>query len=371
MNGPQENHQEPNDPGVVVAATWLNRVGDRILGVRPHGVDVYFLPGGIPEVGESLVDAVAREVFEEVGLVIAPNDLKEVARVEDDAYGRPGMRVQLICFDGPSSGTPAPGADEIAEIKWLDSGDWHRFAPAVRKALAQVRDHTASRASEIRLIASAWDDEYATGRYVHEPPVAFADEILEVASSHGLAGARGLYIGCGNGRNFLPLMSGGLDLQGIDISATAIAQLRKRLPDLANQLHVCQVGDLAEGLTFPLVIGIQVFQHGNRTQAHRHIRAAQSRTSQAGLFCLRVNAVGTDIWPDHHVTEQNEDGGLTVRYTAGPKAGLDVHFFSADELHQLFASDFESVSPLKAVAHQRESSELGHWVQWEGIWRRR
>ena len=39
-----------------------------------------------------------------------------------------------------------------------------------------------------------------------------------------------------------------------------------------------------------------------------------------GLFCLRVNATATDIWPEHEVTERDPDGGLTARYLAGPKA---------------------------------------------------
>ena len=36
----------------------------------------------------------------------------------------------------------------------------------------------------------------------------------------------GLYVGCGNGRNLLPLLDAGLDLTGLDISRQAIAQLR-------------------------------------------------------------------------------------------------------------------------------------------------
>jgi ADP-ribose pyrophosphatase YjhB (NUDIX family) len=52
---------------------------------QPHAVDVYFLPGGVPEPGESYARAAAREVMEEVGMIIDPADLREVVRVEDDA----------------------------------------------------------------------------------------------------------------------------------------------------------------------------------------------------------------------------------------------------------------------------------------------
>jgi 8-oxo-dGTP diphosphatase len=120
---------------VVTAAVWLHRRGDQVLGVRPHGSDVFFLPGGMPEPGESYAQATAREVREETGMTLDAASLRETARIEDDAYGRPGVRVRLVCFEGPGSGTPVAGDDEIAEMAWLRPSQWHQFAPAVRKAL--------------------------------------------------------------------------------------------------------------------------------------------------------------------------------------------------------------------------------------------
>lgn len=64
--------------------------------------------------------------------------------------------------------------------------------------------------------AAAWDAEYAAGRYSCEPPVAFTGDILAAVRQAGLT--RGLYIGCGNGRNYLPLVAGGLDLTGAELS---------------------------------------------------------------------------------------------------------------------------------------------------------
>src|ERR1700684_3664809 len=77
-------------------------------------------------------------------------------------------------------------------------------------------------------VAAAWDAEYGAGRYRGEPPVAFTEDILGAARVSGLP--RGLSLGCGTGRNYLPLVAGGLDLTGLDISATAIAQLAVRAP---------------------------------------------------------------------------------------------------------------------------------------------
>lgn len=217
--------------------------------------------------------------------------------------------------------------------------------------------------------AASWESEYLRGRYLAEAPVDFVADILSACSDAGLTGSQGLYIGCGNGRNLVPLVLGGLDLVGLDISATAIAQLQERLPDRADSLIVGDLDSLPSDLTFPVVIGIQVFQHGTRKVAHEHILAAQARTDVGGLFCLRVNAVGTDIHQPHEVVEEIE-GGLTVLYTSGSKNGLNVHFFAATELEDLFVSGFEPLLPLRCHSTPRETPAIGQWLQWEGIWRR-
>ena len=217
-------------------------------------------------------------------------------------------------------------------------------------------------------VAAAWDAEYRAGRYRGEPPVAFTGDILAAARASGLT--RGLYIGCGNGRNYLPLAAGGLDLTGLDISATAITQVAARAPGRGPDLVCGDLTALPTAATYPLVIGIQVFQHGDRARTHAHIRAAQARMAAGGLFCLQVNATGTDIWPEHEVTERHPDGGLTVRYLAGPKRHLLIHFFSAAELGALFGSGFEPVVPVRSQHTWRAAPAPGRWTQWEAIWRR-
>lgn len=219
-----------------------------------------------------------------------------------------------------------------------------------------------------RRAAAAWDAEYRAGRYAGEPPAAFVQDILAAAHEAGLA--HGLYIGCGNGRNYLPLVAAGLDLTGLDISAAAIDQLAARTPQRRHQLIHGDLTTLPAGARYPLVIGIQVFQHGDRAAAHAHIRAAQERVAPGGLFCLRVNATGTDIWPEHEVTERDPDGGLTVRYLAGPKQGLLIHFFTSAELDALFAGEFTPVLPLRLQRTWRDPPQPGQWTQWEAIWRK-
>jgi SAM-dependent methyltransferase len=216
--------------------------------------------------------------------------------------------------------------------------------------------------------ARAWDREYVAGRYGGEPPVDFVRDILSHARQRGVH--RGLYIGCGNGRNFLRLVEGGLELTGLDISAVALTQLTQRAPSMAHRLVHGDLSALPEDMRFELVIGIQVFQHGTRDAAHAHIRSAQERVQPAGLFAIRVNAVDTDVEYDHEILEEFPDGSYTIRYRDGPKQGLAIHFFSDEELAGLFADDFRPILPLQLTSTVRQPPGRGQWSQWEAIWQR-
>ena len=214
--------------------------------------------------------------------------------------------------------------------------------------------------------ATSWDKEYAGGRYRDEPPVAFVADILAAARRAGLTS--GLYIGCGNGRNYEPLVRGGLDLTGLDISDVALRQLSARMPERRGSLVHGDLSALPEETRYGVVIGIQVFQHGHAEAAHAHLAAARARVAPGGLMAVRVNAAGTDIAFAHRVTGRNDDG-VTIRYVAGPKAGLEIHFFGEAELRGLFAIGFEPVLPPRAQVTWRQPPEAGQWTQWEGIWR--
>ncbi|MGH2641529.1 MAG: class I SAM-dependent methyltransferase [Actinomycetota bacterium] len=217
---------------------------------------------------------------------------------------------------------------------------------------------------------SAWDREYRRGRYLDEPPIRFVDDIRDAAKAVGSGLQSGLYVGCGNGRNYIPLVQGGLDLDGLDISGEAISQLRKRLPERADRLYHGDLRSLPSGRRYDIVIGIQVFQHGLRSEAHADLALAKQFVAPDGMFCLRVNAVGTDLWPEHEVIEEFPDGGFTVRYLAGPKIGLPIHFFSRQEIHDLFVG-WDEVLPVRVDLTARVAPAPGQWSQWEGIWRQR
>jgi SAM-dependent methyltransferase len=215
----------------------------------------------------------------------------------------------------------------------------------------------------------AWDAEYASGRYSGEPPVGFVEDILTAAKDAGIT--HGLYIGCGNGRNYIPLTEAGLDLTGLDISATAIAQLAERLPERRDRLVTGDLSALPAARQFPLVVAIQVIQHGSRAETHALLAESLGRVADGGLFAIRVNAAGTDVHHVHGVTERDADGSFSVRYLEGPKAGMVVHFWAARELHAAVTeAGFVPLLALRPQATWRADRDHGLWLQWEGIYRR-
>ncbi len=225
---------------------------------------------------------------------------------------------------------------------------------------------------EQRLVSQRWDTEYRAGRYVNESPLPFVDRIISVLTRSGIDGSEtGLYVGCGNGRNFVPLTAAGLRLFGLDISTVSLRQLATRSPRIAGSLIS---GDfLAPPFvgTFSYLVAIQVLQHGLWADAEAYFVHAARLIAPGGYLFVRVNSISTEIAEPHARIEDGSRGGLTVEYRSGPKAGLPVHFYSREELVYLTANDFEVFGEMKEIKTNRTPPRTGFWAQWEGVWKRR
>jgi SAM-dependent methyltransferase len=221
------------------------------------------------------------------------------------------------------------------------------------------------------LAARRWDEAYRGGRYVAEPPLPFVDTIVEVARRHGLTGgAAGLYVGCGNGRNYVPLVDAGLSLYGLDVSPEALRQLAARRPELSGRLLHGSFLEIDPPVACAYVIAIQVFQHGLMADAAAYVDRVAALLEPGGLFFLRVNSAATQVVRRHVVLERGEHGGFSVRYLEGPKDGMAIHFYARAELQALTCGRFATVvEPREDVMH-RTPPEHGFWAQWEAVYRR-
>ena len=216
-------------------------------------------------------------------------------------------------------------------------------------------------------IERCWDAEYESGRYEGEPPIPFTNHIVQTVRERGLSGNPGLYVGCGNGRNFVPLAAACPGLSGIDVSGSGIRSLLQKHSEYSRR--VSRKNFLDCDAAFDYIISIQAFQHGDGRTADRYVRRAASMTRGGGLLFLRVNSTNTDILHPHHITKRagcGDYGGLTVRYDAGPKKDLCIHFFTKHELESMLdAAGFDIIDGPSERSAERKPPQAGEWRQWE------
>jgi 8-oxo-dGTP diphosphatase len=111
----------PTRPFLAVSAA-IYREG-RVLLVqraRAPGQGLFSLPGGVVEAGETLAEAVAREVLEETGLTVDPVRLAgHREAIVRDADGRVERHFVILAFACRWRAGEAAPSDEVAEARWV------------------------------------------------------------------------------------------------------------------------------------------------------------------------------------------------------------------------------------------------------------
>jgi 8-oxo-dGTP diphosphatase len=113
---------------VVVAAAIVQE--ERLLVVSKKAApEVFYLPGGKPDVGEELTETLVRELDEELGICpVAPRFLAEV----EAPAALEGVPMKMTVFEAGASRVPRPAA-ELAQLRWITGHDPDvQLAPAVR-----------------------------------------------------------------------------------------------------------------------------------------------------------------------------------------------------------------------------------------------
>ncbi|GAB3577588.1 NUDIX domain-containing protein [Amycolatopsis endophytica] len=108
---------------------WIRLEGGRILSTRSHGKDVYYIPGGKREPGETDIQTLIREIHEELAVAIAPASVAHAGTFEAQAHGHDaGITVRMTCYTADYQGTLTPSS-EIDELIWLTYADRDRVSP--------------------------------------------------------------------------------------------------------------------------------------------------------------------------------------------------------------------------------------------------
>jgi 8-oxo-dGTP diphosphatase len=125
----------------ISAAVIVDSEG-RILLVRKRGTTAFMQPGGKVDDDESALDALRRELAEELDVTVLPSQIRALGRYVAEAANEPDHLVDAELFAVTLHDEPRASA-EIDEIAWIDSsapGDVE-LAPLTRQVvLGMVRN---------------------------------------------------------------------------------------------------------------------------------------------------------------------------------------------------------------------------------------
>lgn len=120
---------EPS-PKIIDKLAWVMVENKMLLCVRSKGKELFYIPGGKREKGESDLMALSREILEELQVILKPSSFSFLGNFEAQADGQPkGIMVRLRCYESNYKGTLQP-ASEIAEMQWLEFNDREKVSKA-------------------------------------------------------------------------------------------------------------------------------------------------------------------------------------------------------------------------------------------------
>jgi ADP-ribose pyrophosphatase YjhB (NUDIX family) len=117
------------------------------------------IPGGLLELGESLVEGVKREIAEETGLIVQPQAIVEVVEriyreeKKEDGQQHERVRYHYILVDywcTVLAGEARPASD-AADLRWANPAEWREANPFELEPIA------------LQVIEKAWQMAFSGG----------------------------------------------------------------------------------------------------------------------------------------------------------------------------------------------------------------
>ncbi|MCE4950725.1 NUDIX hydrolase [Staphylococcus hominis] len=108
---------------------------DQILLVQVRHREKYYFPGGKIDEGETLLEAIQREIEEELQIHFSQDDFTYIGKVIGEAYLQPNTLTELNGFKVNQSinWNDVQIDNEVTDIRWFNKSDTQYIAPAVIK----------------------------------------------------------------------------------------------------------------------------------------------------------------------------------------------------------------------------------------------
>ena len=122
-----------------IAAALIDDGKGRMLLVRKRGTDAFMQPGGKIGDGETALEALSRELREEIGLEAEEEAVRYLGRFSAPAANEAGREVVAELFHLRTRHEPIASM-EIEEARWIDLGamNKHCLAPLTRDQVVPI-----------------------------------------------------------------------------------------------------------------------------------------------------------------------------------------------------------------------------------------
>jgi len=118
---------------------WLPLKDRKVLFARSHGQALFYCVGGKRDGNETDEETLAREILEEVDVVIALPTVRHLHTFVGSAHNDPTRELRMACYAAEGDGEPK-ASSEIAELKWLSSADAPRTTETGRAVLLWLKE---------------------------------------------------------------------------------------------------------------------------------------------------------------------------------------------------------------------------------------